>query len=78
MNSLQFRGRFTAPQVHLLKEVTMAVELTFAKKNGSQNFRIRTASTKVTQSEFAELEHAAAEQAPAKRVDPRSALPGAS
>jgi len=39
----------------------MAAELTFAKKNESQNFRIRTASTKVTQSEFAELEHAAAE-----------------
>ena len=39
----------------------MAAELTLAKKNGSHNFRIRTASTKVTQSEFAELEHAAAE-----------------
>jgi len=37
----------------------MAAELTFAKKSGSQNFRIRTASTKVTQSEFAELENAA-------------------
>ncbi len=34
----------------------MGDELTFAKKNGSQNFRIRTASTKVTQSEFAELD----------------------
>ena len=40
----------------------MAEELTFAKKNGSQNFRIHTASTKVTQSEFAELERAAAER----------------
>lgn len=40
----------------------MAAELTFAKKNESHNFRIRTASTKVTQSEFAELEHAAAER----------------
>ena len=39
----------------------MADELTFAKKNGPHNFRIRTASTKVTQSEFTELEHAAAE-----------------
>ena len=39
----------------------MADELTFARKNRSHNFRIRTASTKVTQSEFAELEHAAAE-----------------
>ena len=39
----------------------MADELTFAKKNRSHNFRIRTASTKVTQSEFAELEHAAAD-----------------
>ena len=39
----------------------MADALTFARKNGSPNFRIRTASTKVTQSEFAELEHAAAE-----------------
>jgi len=39
----------------------MADELTFAKKNGSHNFRIRTASTKVTQSEFADLERAAAE-----------------
>jgi len=39
----------------------MTVQLTLAKKNGSQHFRIRTASTKVTQSEFAELEHAAAE-----------------
>jgi hypothetical protein len=40
----------------------MGDELTFAKKNESQNFRIRTASTKVTQSEFAELERAAAER----------------
>ncbi len=40
----------------------MAEELTSAKKNGSQNFRIRTASTKVTQSELAELERAAAER----------------
>jgi hypothetical protein len=40
----------------------MADELTFSKKNGSHNFRIRTASTKVTQSEFAELERAAAER----------------
>ena len=40
----------------------MANELTFAKKNGPHNFRIRTASTKVTQSEFAELERAAAER----------------
>jgi hypothetical protein len=40
----------------------MADELTFAKKNGSHNFRIRAASTKVTQSEFAELERAAAER----------------
>ena len=39
----------------------MADELTFAMKNGPYNFRIRTASTKVTQSEFAELEHAAVE-----------------
>ena len=37
----------------------MAAELTFAKKSGSKHFRIRTASTKVTQSEFAELENAA-------------------
>ncbi len=40
----------------------MAEELTSAKKNGSQNFRIHTASTKVTQSELAELERAAAER----------------
>jgi len=40
----------------------MADEITLAKKNGSQNFRIRTGSTKVTQSEFAELERAAAER----------------
>jgi hypothetical protein len=40
----------------------MADEITFAKKNGSQNFRIRTARTKVTRSEFAELERAAAER----------------
>ena len=40
----------------------MAEEITFAKKNGSQNFRIHTASTKVTQSELAELERAAAER----------------
>jgi len=40
----------------------MAEEITFAKKNGSQNFRIHTASTKVTQSELAELERAATER----------------
>ena len=40
----------------------MAEELTSAKKNGSQNFRIHTASTKVTQSELAGLERAAAER----------------
>jgi hypothetical protein len=40
----------------------MTEEITFAKKNGSQNFRIHTASTKVTQSELAELERAAAER----------------
>jgi hypothetical protein len=40
----------------------MADEITFARKNGSHNFRIRTASTKVTQSEFAELEVRAAER----------------
>jgi len=40
----------------------MALEFTSAKKNGSQNFRIRTASTKVTQSELAELERAATER----------------
>lgn len=40
----------------------MAEELTFAKKNGPQNFRIRTASTKVTQSELTELERAATER----------------
>ena len=40
----------------------MAEEITSAKKNGSQNFRIHTASTKVTQSELAELERAAAER----------------
>ncbi len=38
----------------------MSGELTPIKKNGSQNFRIHTASTKVTQTELAELEHAAA------------------
>ena len=40
----------------------MAEEITFAKKNNSRNFRIYTASTKVTQSELAELERAAAER----------------
>src|ERR1700687_2190924 len=40
----------------------MTEEVTFTKKNRSQNFRIHTASTKVTQSEFAELERAAAER----------------
>jgi hypothetical protein len=40
----------------------MAEEITSAKKNESQNFRIHTASTKVTQSEFAELERAAADR----------------
>src|SRR4030081_3678566 len=40
----------------------MAEEITSAKKNGSQNFRTHTASTKVTQSELAELERAAAER----------------
>ena len=38
----------------------MAEQLTCAKKNGSRDFRVHTASTKVTQSELAELEHAAA------------------
>lgn len=40
----------------------MAEEITFAKKNNSRNFRIYTARTKVTQSELAELERAAAER----------------
>jgi hypothetical protein len=40
----------------------MAEESTSAKKNGSQNFRVHTASTKVTQSEFVELERAATER----------------
>ena len=40
----------------------MAEELTSAKKNGSQNFRIHTTSTKVIQTELAELEGAAAER----------------
>jgi hypothetical protein len=40
----------------------MAEEITSAKKNGSQNFRIHTASTKVTQSELNELERAATER----------------
>jgi hypothetical protein len=40
----------------------MVEELTSTKKNRSQNFRTHTASTKVTQSEFAELERAAAER----------------
>jgi hypothetical protein len=40
----------------------MAQEITSAKKNGSQDFRIHTASTKVTQSELAEFERAAAER----------------
>jgi hypothetical protein len=40
----------------------MGEEITSAKKNGSQNFRIHTASTKVTQSELAQLERAAAER----------------
>src|ERR1700687_219231 len=40
----------------------MEEELTPAKKTGSQNFRVHTASTQVTQSEFAELERAAAER----------------
>src|SRR5450631_4431993 len=40
----------------------MAEEITFAKKNNSRNFRIYTASTKVTQSELAELERATAER----------------
>jgi hypothetical protein len=33
--------------------------ITCAKKNGLRDFRVHTASTKVTQSELAELEHAA-------------------
>jgi hypothetical protein len=40
----------------------MAEEITLAKKNNLRNFRIYTASTKVTQSELAELERAAAER----------------
>jgi hypothetical protein len=39
----------------------MAEQVTFAKKNRSQNFRTH-ASTKVTQSELAELERTAAER----------------
>jgi hypothetical protein len=38
------------------------IQATSAKRNGSRNFRVHTASTKVTQSEFAELERAAAER----------------
>jgi hypothetical protein len=38
----------------------MPEDLTPAKKTGSKNFRIHTASTKVTESELAELERAAA------------------
>jgi hypothetical protein len=38
----------------------MPEEITPAKKEGAQNFRIHTASTKVTQSELHELERAAA------------------
>jgi|ERR1035437_2415305 hypothetical protein len=38
----------------------MSEELAPVKKNGPQNFRVHTASTKVTQSELAELERAAA------------------
>ncbi len=40
----------------------MTEEITSAKKNGAQNFRIHTASTKVTQSELNELERAATER----------------
>lgn len=40
----------------------MAEEITSTKKKGSQNFRIHTASTKVTQSELSELERAATER----------------
>ena len=40
----------------------MAEEITSTKKKGSQNFRIHTASTKVTQSELNELERAATER----------------
>jgi len=40
----------------------MAEQVTFAKKNRSQNFRTHTASTKVTQSELAALERTAAER----------------
>ena len=40
----------------------MAEEITSAKKSTSQNFRIHTASTKVTQSELNELERAATER----------------
>jgi hypothetical protein len=38
----------------------MTEQVTPAKKNGSRDFRVHTASTKVTQSELAELERAAA------------------
>ncbi len=40
----------------------MAEEITSAKKSRSQNFRIHTASTKMTQSELNELERAATER----------------
>jgi hypothetical protein len=40
----------------------MAEKITSVKRNGSRNFRIHTVSTKVTQSEFAEFERAAAER----------------
>ena len=40
----------------------MTEEITSAKKNGAQNFRTHTASTKVTQSELNELERAATER----------------
>ncbi len=40
----------------------MAEEIMPAKKKGSQNFRIHTASTKVTQSELDELQRAASDR----------------
>ena len=40
----------------------MSEEIISVKKNGAQNFRVHTASTKVTQSELNELERAATER----------------
>ena len=62
MNNLQFRGRFREPQVQVLKRASYGRRTHFFKEERIPQFPHSHCGTKVTQSEFAELERAAAER----------------